>query len=108
MTGTLYEGGTRGIGFIHSPLLERTGYTSVNLMHAVDWLPTLMTAIGRPGLATSATDGDHHHYHHHYHPNYCLAWPKTMIGLTLHILEIAKQSSDKSPSDSHLDQFRSF
>ena len=27
-------------------------------MHAVDWLPTLMTAIGRPGLATSgATDG---------------------------------------------------
>jgi hypothetical protein len=28
-----------------------------NLMHAVDWLPTLMTAVGRPGLATTATDG---------------------------------------------------
>merc|ERR1719500_1243277 len=55
--GTLYEGGTRGIGFIHSPLLQQTGYTSGNLMHAVDWLPTLMTAIGRPGLANSATDG---------------------------------------------------
>ena len=76
MTGTLYEGGTRGIGFIHSPLLENTGYTSVNLMHAVDWLPTLMTAIGRPGLATSATDGNHHHrhnhrhHHHHHHHHY--------------------------------------
>jgi arylsulfatase A-like enzyme len=28
-----------------------------NLMHAVDWLPTLMTAVGHPGLATTATDG---------------------------------------------------
>ena len=26
-------------------------------MQAVDWLPTLMSAIGSPGLATSATDG---------------------------------------------------
>lgn len=26
-------------------------------MHAVDWLPTLMTAVGNPGLATTATDG---------------------------------------------------
>merc|ERR1711997_1268460 len=39
--GTLFEGGTRGIGFIHSPLLAMSGYTSNNLMHAVDWLPTL-------------------------------------------------------------------
>ena len=39
-------------------MLEQTGYTSGNLMHAVDWLPTLMTAIGRPGLANSATDGN--------------------------------------------------
>ena len=43
-------------------LLEQTGYTSGNLMHAVDWLPTLMTAIGRPGLASSATDGDIDHF----------------------------------------------
>ena len=33
------------------------GYTSPNLMHAVDWLPTLMGAIGRSGAALSATDG---------------------------------------------------
>ena len=55
--GTLYEGGTRGIGFIHSPLLQTSGYNNANMMHAVDWLPTLMSAIGQQNLATSATDG---------------------------------------------------
>ena len=49
--GTLYEGGTRGVGFVHSPLLARPGTTTSNLMHAVDWLPTLMSAIGRQNLA---------------------------------------------------------
>ena len=55
--GTLYEGGTRAIGFVHSPRLKNSGYTNSNMMHAVDWLPTLMTAIGRQNLATSAKDG---------------------------------------------------
>jgi arylsulfatase A-like enzyme len=55
--GTLFEGGTRGIGFVHSPLLQKTGYTNLNMMHAVDWLPTLMSAIGKNNLATSALDG---------------------------------------------------
>ena len=54
--GTLFEGGTRGIGFVHSPLLQKTGYTNLNLMHAVDWLPTLMSAIGKNNLATSALE----------------------------------------------------
>lgn len=54
--GTLFEGGTRGIGFVHSPLLKKTGYTSQHLMHAVDWLPTLMSAIGQGG-ADTAQDG---------------------------------------------------
>merc|ERR1711997_465875 len=55
--GTLFEGGTRGIAFVHSPLLQAKGYINRNMMHGVDWLPTLMSAIGNPGLATSATDG---------------------------------------------------
>ena len=55
--GTLYEGGTRGIGFIHSPLLKSKGYTTSNLMHAVDWLPTLMSAIGKNISTFSALDG---------------------------------------------------
>ena len=54
--GTLFEGGTRAIGFVHSPLLQKTGYTSQHLMHAVDWLPTLMSAIGQGG-ADTAKDG---------------------------------------------------
>ena len=44
------EGGTRAVGFLHSPLLGRRGYTSHHLMHAVDWLPTLLAAV--PGLHT--------------------------------------------------------
>jgi len=55
--GTLYEGGTRGIGFIHSPLLKSKGYTTSNLMHAVDWLPTLMSSIGKNISTFSALDG---------------------------------------------------
>ena len=55
--GTLYEGGTRAIGFVHSPLLKNSGYRSSNLMHAVDWLPTLMGAIGKENLASTALDG---------------------------------------------------
>ena len=54
--GTLFEGGTRGIGFIHSPLLKRPGHTARQLMHAVDWLPTLLSAVGRP-LASNMTGG---------------------------------------------------
>ena len=53
----IVQGGTRGIGFIHSPLLAKSGYTSTNLMHAVDWLPTLLSAVGRADMETSARDG---------------------------------------------------
>ena len=55
--GTLYEGGTRAIGFVHSPLLSVAGYTNTNLMHAVDWLPTLLSAIGQDTMATTGLDG---------------------------------------------------
>ena len=41
------QGGTRGVAFLHSPLLKlSSGVRSNNLMHGVDWLPTFMAAIG--------------------------------------------------------------
>nr|XP_045584705.1 arylsulfatase I-like [Procambarus clarkii]XP_045584706.1 arylsulfatase I-like [Procambarus clarkii]XP_045584707.1 arylsulfatase I-like [Procambarus clarkii]XP_045584708.1 arylsulfatase I-like [Procambarus clarkii]XP_045584709.1 arylsulfatase I-like [Procambarus clarkii]XP_045584710.1 arylsulfatase I-like [Procambarus clarkii] len=40
--GSLFEGGTRGVAFIHSPLLPRTGYKFTGLMHMVDWPKTLI------------------------------------------------------------------
>jgi len=52
--GTMYEGGTRGVAFMHSPLLHRTGYESNSLMHATDWLPTFMEAIGEGELLREA------------------------------------------------------
>ena len=48
--GTLWEGGVKSLGFIHSPLLpkSRIGEKSFNLMHVTDWLPTLLDLAGCP------------------------------------------------------------
>ncbi|CAH3038820.1 unnamed protein product [Porites evermanni] len=44
---TLWEGGVRGAGFMHSPLISKTaGRVSMQLMHVTDWLPTLYSAAG--------------------------------------------------------------
>ncbi|XP_076045798.1 uncharacterized protein LOC143028041 [Oratosquilla oratoria] len=40
--GGLFEGGTRGVAFIHSPLLKKRGQKYYGLMHAVDWYDTLL------------------------------------------------------------------
>ncbi|KAG7172314.1 Arylsulfatase J-like [Homarus americanus] len=42
--GGVFEGGTRGVAFIHSPLLPRTGYKYTGMMHVVDWYNTLLHA----------------------------------------------------------------
>jgi len=38
--GSFFEGGVRGVSFVNSPLLSKTGYVNKNLHHVVDWLPT--------------------------------------------------------------------
>ncbi|KAK3098668.1 hypothetical protein FSP39_021788 [Pinctada imbricata] len=54
---TLWEGGVRGVGFIHSPLLKTKGYVSQQMMHVTDWLPTLYTAAGGNPGDIKVTDG---------------------------------------------------
>ncbi|XP_046368922.2 arylsulfatase B-like [Haliotis rufescens] len=44
---TLWEGGTKGTGFIYSKtLLKKTGYLNTGMMHAVDWYPTFVELAG--------------------------------------------------------------
>ncbi|XP_066948195.1 arylsulfatase B-like isoform X2 [Macrobrachium rosenbergii] len=52
---TLWEGGTRAPGFIHSPLLTKTGFKSQTLFHVTDWYATLAGLAG--GTVPEGTDG---------------------------------------------------
>ncbi|XP_066274888.1 arylsulfatase B-like [Branchiostoma lanceolatum] len=52
---TLWEGGTRGVAFAHGKMLQKTGYTNNEMIHAVDWFPTILAAAG--GTADAAMDG---------------------------------------------------
>ena len=36
----------RGVGLVHSPLLQHQGYVSDKMLHVCDWLPTLVSVAG--------------------------------------------------------------
>lgn len=44
---TLWEGGVRGIGFVHGNRLARKGVTCKELLHVTDWYPTILGLAGK-------------------------------------------------------------
>lgn len=52
---TVYEGGTRASAFVHGSMLKNRGYTYDGLIHAVDWMPTMISAAG--GSPVTDIDG---------------------------------------------------
>ncbi|XP_053404317.1 arylsulfatase B-like isoform X2 [Mercenaria mercenaria] len=53
---TLWEGGTKGVAFAYSKnLLKKRGYENTEMIHAVDWFPTILSLAG--GTPDPSLDG---------------------------------------------------
>ncbi|XP_035525877.1 arylsulfatase I-like isoform X1 [Morone saxatilis] len=55
--GTYWEGGVRGVAFVHSPLLRRRKRVSKALLHITDWFPTLVGLAGGNISQSRGLDG---------------------------------------------------
>ncbi|CAC5379756.1 ARSB [Mytilus coruscus] len=55
---TVYEGGTRAVQFVHGAGISKSNYTFNGIMHAVDWMPTILAAAG--GGSVPGIDGINH------------------------------------------------
>ena len=56
---TLWEGGIRGVGFVHGNMLSRKGVNCTGLIHVTDWYPTLVTLAGKCKAINSPILGLH-------------------------------------------------
>lgn len=54
--GTLWEGGSRALGYVYSNTIKRRGRASYGLIHINDWLPTIFRLSG--GNPDHVVDGD--------------------------------------------------
>ncbi|XP_026881895.2 arylsulfatase I [Electrophorus electricus] len=55
--GTYWEGGIRGVAFVHSPLLRHKRRVSRALLHITDWYPTLVRLAGGDVSQEQGLDG---------------------------------------------------
>ena len=44
---SLFEGGVRGVGFVHGKMLQRSGVKCKEMFHVTDWYPTLLYLAGK-------------------------------------------------------------
>lgn len=58
LQGTYWEGGIRGVAFVHSPLLKRRRRVSKALLHITDWFPTLVGLAGANISQVSGVQGE--------------------------------------------------